>query len=173
MANTFIKISTITVGSGGAASIDFTSIPATYTDLLIKVSGRSTSGGGDLGVTFNGSGGTAYSSQILYGSGSGAASTSQTGQAAHSWAGGPINPSTSGASIFANSEIYIPNYTSANYKSSSTDGVAEDNATGAYSFLVASLWASTSAINQVTLTPSSSGNFVQYSSATLYGIKSS
>jgi hypothetical protein len=40
MATTFIKIASVTVGSGGAASMDFTSIPSTYTDLVIKVSTR-------------------------------------------------------------------------------------------------------------------------------------
>ena len=40
MANTFKKIQTVTVGSGGAASIDFTSIPQTYTDLKIVLSAR-------------------------------------------------------------------------------------------------------------------------------------
>ena len=40
MANTFVLLASTTVGSGGASSIDFTSIPATYTDLVVKVSGR-------------------------------------------------------------------------------------------------------------------------------------
>ena len=38
MAVTFTQIASVTVGSGGAASIDFTSIPSTYTDLCIKTS---------------------------------------------------------------------------------------------------------------------------------------
>jgi len=42
MAVTHKLIQTITVGSGGAASIDFTSIPATYTDLIFYFSTRST-----------------------------------------------------------------------------------------------------------------------------------
>jgi len=37
MANTLKKIQTVTVGSGGAASIEFTSIPQTYTDLKLVV----------------------------------------------------------------------------------------------------------------------------------------
>jgi hypothetical protein len=40
MANTYTLISSVTVGSGGAANIEFTSIPQTYTDLLYKISGR-------------------------------------------------------------------------------------------------------------------------------------
>ena len=59
MANTFQLISSTTVGAGGASSIDFTSIPSTYTDLVIKWSGRLTSTGGDAspwtatGITLN------------------------------------------------------------------------------------------------------------------------
>jgi hypothetical protein len=41
MANTYEAIATVTVGSGGATDIEFTSIPGTYTDLLIKSSLRS------------------------------------------------------------------------------------------------------------------------------------
>jgi hypothetical protein len=40
MALTYTAIKTVTVGSGGAANIDFTSIPQTYTDLVLKVSAR-------------------------------------------------------------------------------------------------------------------------------------
>jgi hypothetical protein len=76
MANTFELIESVTVGSGGAANIDFTSIPATFTDLCLKYSTRSTSAGDDyLGqyIKFN----TATSSftyRHLYGTGSAAGS---------------------------------------------------------------------------------------------------
>jgi hypothetical protein len=36
MATTYEIIASVTVGSGGAANIEFTSIPATYTDLVLK-----------------------------------------------------------------------------------------------------------------------------------------
>ena len=42
MPDTFIKIASVTVGSGGASSIDFTSIPSTYTDLVVVHSLRGT-----------------------------------------------------------------------------------------------------------------------------------
>jgi hypothetical protein len=171
LANTFVKIASVTVGSGGSATIAFSSIPATYTDLIVKVSGRSTSSSGDISVTFNGSGGTAYSSRLIYGSGSSAASANSTGAAFATWGAGAINRSTTTSNTFANTDIYIPNYAGSNNKSISTDSVEENNATEAYSQLAASLWANTAAITSITLTPSGSGNFVQYSTATLYGIK--
>jgi len=163
MANTFKKIQTVTVGSGGASSIDFTSIPQTYTDLKIVLSGRTTdSGATTANVTFNGLS-TNLSSRVLVGTGSSALSGTDTKIPVR------INWSTSTSSTFGNAEIYIPNYTSANNKSVSTDSVNENNATEAYMTLGAHLWSSTAAINQVTITPAT-GNFVQYSTATLYGV---
>jgi len=166
-----IPISTVTVGSGGASSIDFVNIPQTYTDLVIKVSARSTSSSGDCRIELNGSGGTAYSGRLLYGDGSAVASASNSGQALMSWGAGSINRSTTTSNTFANTDVYIPNYTSSNNKSVSTDSVEENNATQAYSQLAASLWASSAPVTSIKLTPSGSGNFTQYSSATLYGIR--
>jgi hypothetical protein len=45
MATTYEIISSVTVGSGGAANIEFTSIPATYTDLYVLASIRSNRSG--------------------------------------------------------------------------------------------------------------------------------
>ena len=76
------------------------------------------------------------------------------------------------ASTFGNSEIYIPNYASSGYKSISADSVSENNATAAYAFMAALLWSNSAAINRITITGLGS-SFVQYSTATLYGIKNS
>ena len=168
--STHIKISTITVGVGGAASIDFTSIPATYTDLLLVLSGRGSTASVTVGLrcTFNGSA-VSYSGRYLQGDG--ASASSGTSSTASLYLGETVG-STATASVFSSQSIYIPNYTSANYKSVSSDSVSETNAVTIYATLTAGLWSVTSAINQVTLFPTS-GNFAQYSSATLYGIKSS
>jgi hypothetical protein len=173
MANTYEAIETVEVGSGGAADIEFTSIPGTYTDLVVKVSARSTSSSGDCRIELNSSGGTDYSGRLLYGNGTAAASASNSGQALMSWGAGAINRSTTTSNTFANTDVYIPNYTSSNNKSVSTDSVEENNATEAYSQLAASLWASSATVTSIKLTPSGSGNFVEYSTATLYGIKNS
>lgn len=166
--NTMVKIQTVTVGSGGASSIDFTSIPQTYTDLVIKTSARNTSTSTTMYLEFNGSGGTAYSVRLLYGDGSAAGSTSSSSRANIKNDGG-ADDSGYTASTFASSEIYIPNYTSSNYKSVSIDGVPENNATTTYMNMVAGLWSSTSAITSIKLTLYT-GNFAQYSTATLYGV---
>lgn len=166
MANTFVKIQTVTVGASGAATIDFTSIPQTFTDLKIVVSGKTTNASDfDLGyIYFNGNS-TGYTGRRLQGTGSAASSATQT----------QIQFRTTAAnvtSVFGNAEIYIPNYTSSNNKSVSVDGVSEGNVTSTIQELQAALWSNTAAITQVTLYPNN-GTWAQYTTATLYGIKSS
>ena len=168
MANTYTLISSVTVGSGGAATISFTSIPQTYTDLIVKVSGRSNYAANFdyLNIKFNGSSSN-YSSRVLYGTGAGASSTASAGDITF----GGLNGNNSTANTFANSEYLIPNYVSSNQKSVSQDGVEETNAESTiFAFLTAGLWADTSAITSITLSPNFGTNFVQYSTAYLYGI---
>jgi len=166
---TYIQIgSTVTVGAGGAASIDFTSIPSTYTDLSIKLSARETTVGGVgevVYIAFNGST-ASFSNKFLQGDGTAAASGSLARFAALD------TDASATANTFGNAEIYIPNYAGSNNKSFSGEAVSETNATGAPMELLANLWSNTAAINQITLTPTG-GTFVQYSTATLYGISKS
>jgi hypothetical protein len=167
MPTTFTKIASVSVGSGGAATIAFNSIPSTYTDLCLKISSRE-SGGAGLNFTFNGVT-TGYNDIELYTSnGTSALSYARSGNAGF-W--GIDNSSSTTANTFGNTELYIPNYTSSNNKSGSLDAVAENNATAAYLVMVAELSTLTSAITSILITPSTT--FVQYSTATLYGIKNS
>lgn len=165
---TYVAIATTTVGAGGTASIDFNSIPSTYTDLLIKLSTRTTgAGAADVSLRFN-SATTNYSYRDLEGNGSSVASYNGT---SFLWAG-EANRGDSTASTFSNIEIYIPNYRSSNNKTISVDSVTENNGTLAYIDLIAGLWSNTAAITSISLLLSS-GNHAQYSTATLYGIKNS
>jgi len=170
MPTTFTKIASVSVGVLGAASIDFTSIPSTYTDLCLKVSARSLTSSGSAwnyievrpnGATTNGT------FKQLFGNGSSAASGSSTGLLA---AYG--NDSSTTANTFGNSETYIPNYAGSNNKSMSNDAVTENNATSAITSFFATLWSQTTAISSLTLV-FGSGSFAQYSTATLYGINKS
>ena len=167
MAKVFKALSTVTVGAGGQAAMEFTSIPATYTDLVIRLSARLTtspesSPWSSVYVSLNGSSSN-FTYRLLYGSGGAAASQSGTTQIV--WVGS----SDATASTFGNAEIYIPNYTGSNYKSISTDFVTENNSGSALMGLNATLWSNTAAITSFAIAPAS-GNFVQYSTATLYGI---
>jgi hypothetical protein len=167
MANTFIKIASVTVGAGGSATIGFTSIPSTYTDLCVKWSGRGDNGSArDAYISFNGVT-TGFTYRSLVGSGSAASSANASNGLI-----GIFDGSVPTASTFSNGEFYIPNYTASTNKSISGDSVTENNGTAAYAYLTATLSTNTSAITSITLTPDS-GNFVQYSTATLYGIKNS
>jgi hypothetical protein len=168
MANTYVKIATVNVGVLGAASMAFTSIPSTYTDLVIKISGRTTGAGvtNYIKIGLNGSSASFTERSLGAGGASVYSFTSPGDYLAETVGGG------STANTFSNSETYIPNYASAANKSFSTDSVAENNATTAQSALTASLWSNTSAISSIELTPFT-GTFVQYSTATLYGISKS
>ena len=172
-SNTFTKIATVTVGSGGASNIQFTSIPSTYTDLCVKVSlrGSGTNTYDVVELRFNGDTGTNYVMRRLYGGGSGGGTSEQNTLNRMNVGYSDDNGNTS--SVFSNGEIYIPNYTSSNYKSVSADHVSENNATFAIAGIFCGLWNSTSAITSITIYPEYSSTWVQYSTAVLYGIKNS
>jgi len=166
MATTYTLISSITVGSGGAASIEFTSIPATYTDLIVKFSSRTNRANlaDVISLSFNGSTSN-RSVRDIYGTGASVVSSNQSNMFA-----GYTTAATTTASTFGNAEIYIPNYTSSNNKSSSQDSVSENNSVDSYTNLAANLWSDSNAITSITLTPIYGTLFVQYSTAYLYGI---
>ena len=166
MAVTYSLIQTITASAGTAASIDFTSIPQSYTDLKLVLSARNTGAENAVYVSFNGTT-TTYSARILFGNGASAASNSPTARTILY-----SNFSTDTASVFANAEVYIPSYTSSNQKSFHSDTAQENNGTTSYQIFLAGLWTGTSAITQLTLT-GATGNFAQHTSASLYGIKNS
>ena len=175
MANTYTLIASVTVGSGGASSMAFSSIPATYTDLIVKISARGTrnnSGSQTVSLRFNSDSGANYSNRRLYGDGSTTASDSGSGDTYGT--AGYVSKTFDTANTFGSCEIYVPNYAGSTTKSYSSDGVEENNATLAYASIVAGLWSGTAAITAISLYASNgSFNWEQYSTATLYGIKNS
>lgn len=175
MPNTFTKIASVTVGAGGAASMDFTSIPATYTDLCVKLSARQSGTSGTMNIQVNGDSGSNYSYRTLFGNGSSTGSQNASGTTFINPGSnaGNVNWNTTTSNTFNNFEIYIPNYTGSNNKSVSIDSVVENNATVGYSLLEVGLWSSSASITRVTFIPAGIETFVQYSTATLYGIKNS
>jgi hypothetical protein len=162
-------IYTQTVGSGGATSITFNSIPQTFTDLKLVMSSRTAGANNffDPSLQFNNDASSVYSYTQLYGTGSGSA----TSDRASNFAKFPLwqNGSSSTSNTFGNYECYIPNYTSSNFKQVIIDAVTENNASTALSMLVAGLWRSTSAISTMNIS-SSSNAFQQYTTFSLYGI---
>jgi hypothetical protein len=153
-------VETITAGSGGVASMTFSSIPQTGTDLLLVVSHRAASGGPILKIRPNGSS-TGFTARQLYGDGSSRASYTVTDENIVS-----MQPGDATANTFGNTSFYIPNYSGNTNKSISVDSVTENNGTTAYQEIIAILWSNTAAITSIVLT--STVNLAQHSTASLY-----
>lgn len=163
---TYTLLEKISVGAAGASSVTFSSIPQTgYTDLVVKVSTRTTYAGEPESIYIypNGSGSNG-TRRALYGTGSAAGSDSASNIRLDY-----LNGNTSTSNTFGTGEIYIPNYTSSNYKSMSMEAVSENNGSAAYQGMSAGLWSNTAAITSLQLTPLN-GNFMQYSTFYLYGV---
>ena len=166
MATYYDAIATVTVGSGSASSIEFTSIPQTYTDLQLVISARDNDAGYGSGfnLAFNGTGWSGnrelYSYNGVADSGTTSGETVGTGNGAT-------------ANTFGNSSVYIPNYTTSNTKVFFGNGVTENNnATNVILVFHAGNSGVTAAITSLSITPGGA-LFLEHSTATLYGIKNS
>lgn len=174
MPNTYTLISSNTLSSS-AASVTFSSIPATYTDLVLKWSSRtSTAAQPDMTINYNGDSGTNYSRIEVYMSGTtvyNGSSANQTSQ----YQTGANDRYDNTANTFSNGEIYIPNYLSTGSRPIGRFNVAEDNSTSSFRAYVvagAHLYRGSSAISSIVIAPASD-TFAAGSSFYLYGIKNS
>jgi hypothetical protein len=174
MAKTYTLIEAETL-TATAASVTFSSIPQTYTDLILKISARSTSTAGadiyaNLKIQFNSDTGNNYNGLLTFANVGSAGSGSYASQSGHlfSYANGNVTT----ASTFSNCEIYIPNYTGSNQKVSSVDCVVENNATNSFVEFAAERWTGTSAITTIDVV-SLYGSHTADSNFYLYGIKNS
>lgn len=170
MALQLYKISSIEVESP-VTSITFSSIPSGYTDLLLVFSphtDRASYPNADMGLEVNGSA-SGLTHRSIVGSTTFAPILNSTGIIALFQGGN----SGGGTGFFGPTTIYIPNYTSSNYKSMSIDYTAvadttdEDNSRSGITSL---LWSNTSAITSLKISPNSGTNFTSYAKFYLYGI---
>jgi hypothetical protein len=167
-ATTMRLIAKQTLGSD-TASVTFSDIPSTYTDLYLVYSARSAISDtyDDLKIRFNGST-TGYSCRILYGY--------NTTPASASFAeilGMMVSGNTATSNTFGSGEIYIPNYASTTVnKSVSLTSCSENNSsTMVFLYAAAGLWSNTAAITSLTIDDYSGGsNIKSGSSFFLYGI---
>jgi hypothetical protein len=170
MANTYTLISS-NVLSSAAATVTFSSIPSTYTDLVLRVSARS-SASGALNLTINADSSSLYSTTNVFNSGGIATTTSYANQTRIRLL--YLNSSSTAANTFTSAEFYIPFYTAAQNKPIAVMNAPEDNDTASNTNQAsAGLYRSTTAITQLSLSPESTNNFVAGSSFYLYGIKNS
>jgi len=161
----------VQVGSGGSSTVSFTSIPATYKHLqlrLIARGGSGSSGSSYMNLTFNSVGSSVYAAHQLFGDGSSAQANAFASQSViyvNRIAGAGTNSSTFGTVV-----MDILDYTSTSKnKTIRTLGGYDDNGSGRIS-LSSGLYQQTTAISSLTLTPEA-GSFPQYSQFALYGIK--
>jgi hypothetical protein len=157
--------------ASAAASVTFSAIPATYTDLVVRTSirtDRSTQPFDGINIALNNTS-TNYSQTQLRGDGSAASSSRDTIYSTLR----NVNGATSTSNTFASAELYIPNYAGSTNKPFSVTGAQENNQTAAYIEPFAFLWSNTAAISSIVFTPYVGPNFVAGSSFYLYGIKNS
>jgi hypothetical protein len=168
------SIQTTTVGSGGASSITFSSIPSTYSHLQIRGIARGNTGGNTntigLDMQFNSDTGANYSSShVLYGTGataaSAAGSTSSTNGVVVNYAG-----SAQTSNVFGVVVIDVLDYANTNkYKTVRALGGTDSNDTNGIVTFRSFAWMNTAAITSITI--GITKDLAQYSSFALYGIK--
>lgn len=160
--------------SSSAASVTFSSIPNTYTDLVIRQTVRSTNSGqysAPYLIRFNGTT-TGYSNTFISANtGTPAVGSGRYTGTSYLYAGWE-NAASAGANTFSVDEIYIPSYTASQNKPLSIFNRTEDNTTLTYGWVNAGLWSNTAAITSISIFPSG-GNWASGSSFFLYGIKNS
>ena len=174
MPATYTLISS-NVLSSSAASVTFSAIPATYTDLVVRVSAKSDisgTGARNTYVEFNANTSAIYSDTELLTTWDGSANIALS----YAWTGDTFlrnrytTATASPADTFNSYELYIPSYTANQNKPMSVFGVVEQNSSQIAGIGVhAGLFRSTTAISSVKFSPES-GNYVTGSSFYLYGI---
>jgi hypothetical protein len=171
-AGDFESIATVSVGSGGAADVEFTSIPATYTHLQIRVLARGTNASASIyqKIQFNSDTSSIYADHYLLGDGA-SASAGASINAAFIGVGSTTGASAT-ASIFGTIIVDVLDYANTNkFKTIRNLEGFDVNGSGGFVMLTSGLYRSTSAITSIKLTPNA-GNYAQYSSFALYGCKS-
>lgn len=171
MANTYVAIQSITVSGSSTATVTFSNIPTTYTDFVVRFTGRSANAGSarrQVYMTINST--TAnYSRTRIYTQASVAYSDRNSNQTEMQIGSMPAGTATS--NTFGSGEVYIPNYLAATNKPLGTFVVQENNNTDTEIHGVAGLWSNTAAITSISFAIGPGDNWVDGSTFHLYGIK--
>ncbi len=174
LPSTYTLISS-NVLSTATASVTFSAIPSTYTDLVLRMSVRTLNGSAldRPSLRFNNSTANIFTWTRLSGDGTGAASARSAG-AGDFLNNIYINGDGTTANTFGVAEVYIPNYAGTTKKPISSISAQENNDATAYMYATAHLADLTSAITTINIdTPPSGQNYMAGSSFYLYGIKNS
>jgi hypothetical protein len=162
MPQTYTPIATQNLGTA-AASVTFSSIPSTYTDLIMIVSGKASSVSQSLRAIFNGDTASNYSTTLLSGTGTTATSSRETDRSDGILFGVATlsNNSSCIYHIFNYSNTIVYKTVTGRRSSGPNANVAAD----------VGLWRNTAAINTIAITLDGSQNIAAGSTFTLYGIK--
>jgi hypothetical protein len=175
--NDYESIATTTLTTA-SSSITFSSIPATYTHLQLRIITRSSSANNydNIWMRLNSDTNSNYASHYLAGNGATAdayAWSSETQIRSFYTTGG-----TASSNVFSVSVIDILDYANTSkYKTTRHLNGFDNNGTGTSNYdkgtivLSSGLWQNTSAISSINLQINGGVNFTQYSSFALYGIK--
>jgi hypothetical protein len=154
--------------STAASTITFSSIPSGYTHLQIRGIARNSAAADDIRLGFNSDTGSNYNFHVMRGSGTAATSTWGSGTYIEL---GVIVYSGQTANVFAGFIVDVLDYgNTSKFKTLRVLNPADINGSG-YVTYSSGLWRSTSAVSSITLSVGGGGNYTQYSSFALYGIK--
>jgi hypothetical protein len=164
------SLATVTVPSGGVASIEFAGIPTGYKHLQVRGIARGTTADTSvlLRIQLNSDTGSNYARHNITGDGSSASATNDASQTVGGV--GNISAANATASIFGTVVCDILDYANTNkYKTIRSLAGNDRNGSGVVG-LFSSLWMNTNAISTIKLFPAAA-NFAEYSTFALYGIK--
>ena len=170
MLGSYESIATVTP-TGSSSTIQFTSIPGTYSHLQLRAIVKTTTAGSslqDANLTFNADSSASYSRHILYGNGASALAYGNSGNTAFTVGGGEV-PTAGYTNIFGAYVIDILDYANTN-KNKTVRALTGADVNGAGQILLSStVWSKTNAITSIELA-APSGNWASGSSFALYGV---
>jgi hypothetical protein len=174
--NSYESIATVNVGSGGAANVQFTSIPSTYKHLQIRYIAKCVAGVSDISYLFmqaNGNTSSSYAYHRLTGDGSSAIAAAAT-SSAFMLAQQELGTTGGFANIYSGGVIDILDYSSTTKnKTFRILSGADFNGSGRVG-LNSGFWTgtgATNAISSLTFYSQDSRDLAQYTQFALYGIK--
>lgn len=163
-------LSTVTVPSGGVASVTFAGIPQGYKHLQVRAFVKNTLTNNytaNFYMRFNGDSGTNYANHAIYGTGTSAIPNIPSG----------ANPvfaiwGLSGSSQFAGHIIDVLDYANTSKNTTTRILMGTDTNGGGYVGLESGLWMNTAAVNSISFSiGDGSQTIAQYSQFTLYGVR--
>jgi len=162
MPRTYEPIATQTLGSD-TATVTFSSIPQTYTDLILVMNTKYTIAGDNyIGLQYNSDTASNYSNTYILGNGTSASSGRSTSQTS-----ARVGNGTNSTSYYSTLTCSVMNYANA---TTNKTAIARSSDAGSYATSYVSLWRNTAAITSI-LILGDAKTFASGSTFTLYGIK--